>query len=40
MRYFDGTEDAATRQGKIVGDTFAALVYLFVIALMFTVFVR
>ena len=40
MQYFDGTEDRATRQGKIAGDVFAAIIYLFVIGLMGSVLVR
>ena len=39
MQYFDETEDRATRQGKMSGDVFAALVCLFVIMLMGTVVV-
>jgi hypothetical protein len=34
MQYFDGTEDRDQRVGKIIGDSFAALVYLAVLFLM------
>jgi hypothetical protein len=34
MQYFDKTDDNATRTGKVIGDAFAALVYLSVIWLM------
>ena len=40
MPYFDPTQDRASRQGKIVGDALAALVFLSVVVLMFSVFLR
>jgi hypothetical protein len=40
MGYFDETDARPERLGKIVGDAFAALVYLSIGVLMFTVFLR
>jgi len=40
MRYFDGTEGGPERIGKMVGDGFAALIYLFIAFLMFSVLFR
>ena len=40
MQYFDGTEDKTTRIGKVIGDTFSALVYLSIFALMLTIVMR
>jgi hypothetical protein len=41
MKYFTASaDDFAERLGKVIGDAFASLIYLSIIVLMFSVFLR